>query len=199
MGYLAQQRKPLLGTSRGQKKLTPCYPGIKNPAKIEFTRMGIPYSVGIDGLSLRASSTTTPTILDQISAEKTKVSERLARLDTDRATVATQLTDLETAERVLMRVSKTPPARKPSSRAAAEGRRPRATYSSAPSGDRSISSTTGLAGASADATSSEGRAGFLARETHPRGGTFRFKRRKARSLRLQWRLGYDHRGSDATD
>jgi hypothetical protein len=29
--------------------------------------------------------TTTPTILDQISAEKTKVSERLARLDTDRA------------------------------------------------------------------------------------------------------------------
>jgi len=44
MGYLAQQRKPLLGTSMGQKKLTPCYPGIKNPAKIEFTRMGIPYS-----------------------------------------------------------------------------------------------------------------------------------------------------------
>ena len=38
--------------------------------------------------------TTKPTILDQISAEKTKVSERLARLDTDRATVATQLTDL---------------------------------------------------------------------------------------------------------
>jgi hypothetical protein len=56
--------------------------------------------------------TTTPTILDQISAEKTKVSERLARLDTDRATVATQLTDLETAERVLTRVSKTPPARR---------------------------------------------------------------------------------------
>jgi len=39
--------------------------------------------------------TTTSTILDQISAEKTKVSERLARLDTDRATVATQLTDLD--------------------------------------------------------------------------------------------------------
>ena len=34
--------------------------------------------------------------MDQISAEKTKVSERLARLDADRATVATQLTDLET-------------------------------------------------------------------------------------------------------
>jgi hypothetical protein len=56
--------------------------------------------------------TTTPTILDQISAEKTKISERLARLDTDRAAVATRLTDLETAERVLTRVSKTPPARR---------------------------------------------------------------------------------------
>jgi hypothetical protein len=56
--------------------------------------------------------TTTPTILDQISAEKMKVSERLVRLDADRATVATQLTDLETAERVLTRVSKTPPARR---------------------------------------------------------------------------------------
>src|SRR5215470_9573263 len=64
--------------------------------------------------------TTTPTILDQISAEKTKVSERLARLDTDRATVATQLTDLETAERVLTRVSKTPRARRPTSAAKAK-------------------------------------------------------------------------------
>jgi hypothetical protein len=68
--------------------------------------------------------TTTPTILDLISAEKTKVSERLARLDTDRATVATQLTDLETAERVLTRVSKTPPARRPTSAAAGEARAP---------------------------------------------------------------------------
>ena len=41
--------------------------------------------------------TTIPTILDQISAEKTKVSERLARLDADREKIATQL-DLETAE-----------------------------------------------------------------------------------------------------
>ena len=55
---------------------------------------------------------TTPRILDQISAEKKKVGERLARLDADRATVTAQLTDLETAERVLMRVSKTPPARR---------------------------------------------------------------------------------------
>ena len=55
---------------------------------------------------------TTPRILDQISAEKTKVGERLARLDADRATVTAQLTDLEIAERVLMRVSKTPLARR---------------------------------------------------------------------------------------
>src|SRR4029077_21138343 len=69
--------------------------------------------------------TTTPTILDQISAEKTKVSERLARLDTDRATGATQLTDLETGERVLMRVGKTPQGRRPTS--AAEAKAPTAT------------------------------------------------------------------------
>ena len=66
--------------------------------------------------------TTTPTILDQISAEKAKISERLARLDTDRAAVATRLTDLETAERVLTRVSKTPPVRKTTSAAAAEAK-----------------------------------------------------------------------------
>jgi AT hook motif len=71
--------------------------------------------------------TITPTTLDQISAEKTKVSERLARLDTDHATVATQLTDLETAERVLMRVSKTPPTRRTKSAAAAEAKAPTAT------------------------------------------------------------------------
>jgi hypothetical protein len=47
--------------------------------------------------------TTIPTIMDQISAEKTKVSERLERLDADREKIATQLTDLETAERVLTR------------------------------------------------------------------------------------------------
>jgi hypothetical protein len=68
--------------------------------------------------------TTTPTILDQISAEKTKISGRLARLDADRATVATQLTDLETVERVLTRVSKTPPARRSTSTTATEARPP---------------------------------------------------------------------------
>jgi hypothetical protein len=69
---------------------------------------------------------TTPTILDQISAEKTKISERLARLDADRAQIATQLIDLETAERVLTRVSKRPSARRPASAAAAEANAPTA-------------------------------------------------------------------------
>ena len=66
--------------------------------------------------------TTIPTIMDQISAEKTKVSERLARLDADREKIATQLTDLEAAERVLTRVSTTPSARRPRSAAAVEGK-----------------------------------------------------------------------------
>jgi hypothetical protein len=70
--------------------------------------------------------TTTSMILDQIGVEKTKISERLARLDTDRAAVATRLTDLETAERVLSRVSKTPPARRTTSAAAAEAKAPTA-------------------------------------------------------------------------
>src|SRR5271169_5945051 len=70
--------------------------------------------------------TTTPTILDHISAEKTKISERLARLDTDRSAVATRLTDLETAGRVLTRVSKTPPGRRTTSAAAAEAKAPTA-------------------------------------------------------------------------
>ena len=105
--------------------------------------------------------TTTPTILDQISAQRTKISERLARLDTDRAAVATRLTDLETAERVLTHVSKTPPARKSTSTAAAaakataasrgRGRPPRAAASksagrkpSAPSlGERVLALATG--------------------------------------------------------
>src|SRR5262245_13693095 len=68
--------------------------------------------------------TTPPTILDQISAEKTKLSERLARLNTDRAAVATRLTDLETAERVLTHFSKTPPSRRTTSAAAAAPKSP---------------------------------------------------------------------------
>jgi hypothetical protein len=76
--------------------------------------------------------TTAPTILDQISAEKTKISERIARLDTDRAAVATRLTDLETAERVLTRVSKTPPGRRTTSAAAAGAKTPTASRGRSP-------------------------------------------------------------------
>src|SRR5438445_6476025 len=66
--------------------------------------------------------TTRSTILDQISAEETKISERLARLDADREKIAPQLTDLETAERVLTRVGKTPPGRRLRSASAAEAK-----------------------------------------------------------------------------
>ena len=55
--------------------------------------------IPIDLKLLKATMpTTATTILDQIGAEKTKVSERLARLDAERATVVTRLTDLDTAE-----------------------------------------------------------------------------------------------------
>jgi hypothetical protein len=67
----------------------------------------------------------TSTVLDQIGAEKMKVSERLARLDTQRTTAAARLTDLETAERVLTRVSKMPTARRPTLAAAPITRRGR--------------------------------------------------------------------------
>jgi hypothetical protein len=118
--------------------------------------------IPIDLKPLKATMpTTTPTILDQINAEKTKISERLARLDTGRAAVVTRLTDLETAERVLTRVSKTPPSRRITSTAAAgvkataasrgRGRPPRADASksagrkpSAPSlGERILALATG--------------------------------------------------------
>jgi hypothetical protein len=66
--------------------------------------------------------TPTPTTVDQITAEKTKLSERLARLDADREKIAAQLADLETAVRVLSRVSKAPPGRRPRSAAAAEAK-----------------------------------------------------------------------------
>ena len=73
-----------------------------------------------------AMRTTTLTILDHISAEKSKVSERLAHLDAERATVTARLTDLETAERVLARVSKAPLPRRTTSAAAAEAKAPTA-------------------------------------------------------------------------
>ena len=64
--------------------------------------------------------TPTTTTVDQITAEKMKLGERLVRLDADREKIAAQLADLETAERVLTRVSKTPPGRRPRSASAAE-------------------------------------------------------------------------------
>jgi hypothetical protein len=81
--------------------------------------------IPIDLKPLKATMrSTTSTILDQIGAEKTKVGERLARLDTERATVAAQLTDLETAERVRTRVTKTPAVSSRTSAAAADARGP---------------------------------------------------------------------------
>src|SRR5215471_16254222 len=68
--------------------------------------------------------TTAPTILDQITAEKTKLSERLARLDAERAQVATELTELETTERVLARVSTTPLPRTPAPAGAGKAKAP---------------------------------------------------------------------------
>src|ERR1700739_134732 len=65
--------------------------------------------------------TTIPPILDQISAEKMKVGERLARLDAEREKIATQLTDLKAAEGVLNRGAP-PSARRPRSAPAAEGK-----------------------------------------------------------------------------
>jgi hypothetical protein len=88
------------------------------------TRLIIPIDLKLLKVTMR---TPTPTTVDQITAEKTKLGERLARLDADRAAVATQLTDLETAERVLMRVGKTPRGRRPRSAAAAEAKVPAAT------------------------------------------------------------------------
>jgi hypothetical protein len=80
--------------------------------------------IPIDLKPLKATMpSTTPTILGQINAEKTKLNERLARLDTERTTVATRLTDLETAERVLTRVSKIP-SRTPTAAAAAGAKTP---------------------------------------------------------------------------
>ena len=68
--------------------------------------------------------TTTRTIPDQITAEKTKLSDRLARLDAERARVATELTELEAAERVLARFSKTSLPRRPAPAAAGKAEAP---------------------------------------------------------------------------
>ena len=51
------------------------------------TRLIIPIDLRLLKVTM---ATTTPTILDQINVEKTKASERLVRLDTDRAQIAAQ-------------------------------------------------------------------------------------------------------------
>jgi hypothetical protein len=85
--------------------------------------------------------------LDHITAEKTKLSERLARLEADRAQVAAQLTELETAERVVARVNKMPPSGRAAPAAAAKPKAPAkmaARESSAPSlSDRVLALATG--------------------------------------------------------
>src|SRR5262249_37298849 len=68
---------------------------------------------------------------------------RLARLDTDRAAVATRLTDLETAERVLTRISKTPSARRTTSAATAEAKAPTASRGSGRAPRTAASKTAG--------------------------------------------------------
>src|SRR6476646_6827326 len=50
--------------------------------------------------------------LDEITQEKQRVSEALARVDAQREKLASQLGELETAERVLARYSKGAPARR---------------------------------------------------------------------------------------
>src|SRR5215472_10871034 len=77
--------------------------------------------------------TTTPSILDQITTEKTKISDRLARLDAERAQVATELTELEAAERVLARFGKIAPPRRPGPAAAGKAKAPAKSAPSEPS------------------------------------------------------------------
>ena len=72
--------------------------------------------------------------LDEITKEKQRVSEALARVDAQREKVASQLAELEATERVLARYSKSAPTRRTSSARAsstakagapAQSRRPR--------------------------------------------------------------------------
>jgi hypothetical protein len=82
-------------------------------------------------------------ILDEISKERQRVSEALARVDTQREKLTSELGELEATERVLARYSKGPPARKTasnSSSATATG-----AAASARSGGRPTSTTRRLA------------------------------------------------------
>jgi hypothetical protein len=87
--------------------------------------------------------------LDEITKEKQRVSEALARVDEQRAKLTSQLAELEATERVLARYSKGTPARKmvsktptTATKAAAPARsrgRPRTTATKPPSGKRTAS------------------------------------------------------------
>ena len=55
---------------------------------LDGTRLIVPINLRLQKVIM---ATTKSTILDQINAEKTKVSERLARLDADREKIATQV------------------------------------------------------------------------------------------------------------
>ena len=87
--------------------------------------------------------------LDEITKEKQRIAEALARVDAQRGKLAGQLSELEAAERVLARYSKGTPARKTASAntptkaaAAPRPRRPR-TRAAEPAGGKRISSTLG--------------------------------------------------------
>jgi hypothetical protein len=89
-------------------------------------------------------------LLDEITKEKQRVGEALARVDTQREKLAGQLRELEAAERVLARYSKgmqarqTASAQKPSTAtkagAPARGRGRRSTATAKPAGGKRISS-----------------------------------------------------------
>jgi hypothetical protein len=88
-------------------------------------------------------------LLDEITKEKQRVGEALARVDTQREKLAGQLRELEAAERVLARYSKgmqarqTASARTPSTAttaAPARGRERRSTATAKPAGGKRISS-----------------------------------------------------------
>ena len=76
--------------------------------------------------------------LDEITKEKQRVSEALARIDAQRETLAGQLSELEATERVLARYSKGTPARKTASAETPTA----ATKTAAPARSRGRSRTT---------------------------------------------------------
>src|SRR5438270_7553639 len=88
--------------------------------------------------------------LDEITKEKQRIGEALARVDAQREELSGQLGELEAAERVLARYSKGTPARKTASaktpttatKAAARPRRP-GTRAAEPAGGKRTSSTLG--------------------------------------------------------